>query len=412
MKTGFRISALLVALVALFGLPQEAATSAADSAVSDTATVDTAAIDSTKIVEDVHPEDIVESGFEVNVSGYVRVNAFYDVEGMRNTESFRPIEIPMGSENTEQYKGLYLGARQSRIGVESIAPTRIGRLRTYIEGDFVGPQETFTFRLRHAFGQAGYWTVGQTWSTAMDLSALPKTVDFEGPNSAVLVRQGLVRFERRFDERYVWGISVENPKPEITYVENRFESADRQTNFDVTTRLKLEKERGHAQLSGIFRVLSYTDSLGRKHYEVGGGGVLSARFNTHRGGKILAQGIWGLGISRYINGLANAGLDGVVFSDGEFRLFEVVGWYAAYQWNWNRSGTVNSTVVVGSTGIPNSDDMPPDFYRRGDYATFDTFWRLLRSFELGFGLTMGRRVNNDGAEGTATRIGAIGKFTF
>lgn len=98
--------------------------------------------------------------------------------------------------------------------------------------------------------------------------------------------------------------------------------------------------------------------------------------------------------------------------DGEFKLFEVVGWYLAYQWDWTRSGTINSTAVIGSTVILNGEDMLPRFYRHGDYGTFDAFWRILRSFEVGLGVTVGRRVNNDGETGKAIRIGAIGKFTF
>jgi hypothetical protein len=394
-----------VALAHWLAVPSPAAeTGEPDSSVADA--------DTTKIVEDIHPEDIVESGFEVDVTGYVRVNMFYDVQGMRSTEGFRPIEIPVGTETGEEFRGIYLGARQSRIGIESTIGTRIGRLRTYIEGDFVGPEGQLTFRLRHAFGQVGYMTVGQTWSTAMDLEALPKTVDFEGPNSAVIVRQGLVRFERRYSDRYVWGIGLENPKTEITYTVDSVVTSDRQTNFDATSRFKYLRPRGHVQLSGIFRLIGYTTLALQKEYAYGGGGVLSARINTHQRGKLLAQTIWGLGISRYINGLAGSALDGVLLPDGGFKLFEVVGWYLAYQWDWNTTGTVNSTAVIGSTVILNGQDMPPDFYHHGDYGSFDGFWRILRSFEIGVGVTVGRRVNIDGETGEAMRIGAIGKFTF
>jgi drug/metabolite transporter superfamily protein YnfA len=417
-KLDRRIAWLLpgvILLVTLSGVAaQEEEKIAADSTAADSVIVDTSliAVDTTKVVEDVHPQDIEVTGFEVDVIGYVRVNMFYDVQGMRNTEGFRPIEIPVGREDSEEFKGLYLGARQSRIGVESTVGTRVGRLRTYIEGDFVGAQASLAFRLRHAFGQAGYWTAGQTWSTAMDLEALPKTVDFDGPNSSVLVRQGLVRFERRFGEPYIWAIGIENPKPEITYTVDTLVTSDRQTSFDVTTRFKRLHPRGHVQLSGIFRMIGYTDLNKQKQLEPGGGGVLSLKINTHRDGKFLMQGIWGLGISRYINGLQGANLDGVLLPDGTFKLFEVMGGYLSYQWNWNRSGSLNSTVVIGNTRILNGGDMPPEFYKRGGYGSFDAFWRTFKSFEVGFGVTVGRRMNNDGAVGDATRIGAVGKFTF
>ncbi len=380
------------------------------SSNADTSAVDTVVVDTTAVVEDVHPEELKESKFEAKVLGVVRVNAFYDLEGMEYSEGFRPIDIPVGADDTERFQGLYLGARQSRLGVESTALTSLGPLKTYIEGDFVGPQGTFTFRLRHAYGQLKYWTLGQTWSTAMDLEALPLTVDFEGPNSAVLLRQGLARFQRRFGEPYIFGIGVENPKSDFTNPFDTLEVASRQSNFDVTSRIKYRRERGHVQLSGIFRAIGYTVNSGDKQHAYGGGVVLSARGQTHRDGNILLQAIAGKGISRYINGLSGAGLDGVITPSGKLELFDAFGWYLAYQWNWSNS--VLSSVVVGSTNVRSDVDVPPDFFRRGDYGTVDTFWEILPTVSFGFGVTVGRRVNNDGQKGNAERIGFIGRFSF
>jgi hypothetical protein len=409
MKRRFPYPSIIAALSLALLLSTTAGGQQSDPEAADSAAVDTTVIDTTTIVEDVHPEDIAESGFEVNVTGYVRVNAFYDVKGLANTESFKPIEIPVGDEATDIYNGLYIGARQSRVGIESIAITSIGRLRTYIEGDFVGPNNTLSFRLRHAYGHMNYWTLGHTWSTVVDLGALPKTVDLEGPNSAVLVRQGLVRYERRFKDHYVAALGLENPKTEVTDVTEGDYTDVRQTDFDVTTRLRYGHNRGHAQLAGVFRVITFKDGNNENQSVLGGGGLVSARYDTHHGGMILVQGIVGRGIARYINGLGGSGYDGIMF-DGRLELIDVVGWYAAYQWNWTSS--VHTSFVAGSTQLLNTGQLPGDAYHKGHYGSVDTFWGIMSNYEVGFGVTVGRRINNDGQSGDAQRFGFIGKFQF
>ncbi len=83
-----------------------------------------------------------------------------------------------------------------------------------IELDFLGSAQgnenvsnSYSPRLRHAFFTYKNLTVGQTWSTFMNVSALPETVDFVG------VMDGTV-FARQPQVRYTTGnleVALENP---------------------------------------------------------------------------------------------------------------------------------------------------------------------------------------------------------
>jgi len=176
----------------------------------DTIALQTIKIDTSKMVDDVNPEDLSTSKYKVRLLGSVRINGFYDFNAMTNTEGFKPFDIPVGAEKIDGLNGAYIGARQSRFGIEGTANTKVGSIRTYIEVDFASTTYSY-LRLRHAFAEWNFWKMGFTWTTFMDNASLPTTVDFEGPNSALSKRHGVVRFERKLRENNIFGVSVESP---------------------------------------------------------------------------------------------------------------------------------------------------------------------------------------------------------
>ena len=51
-----------------------------------------------------------------------------------------------------------------------------------------------TFRLRHAYGELGYWGAGQTWSPFMDIDVFPNSLEYWGPTGMVFFRNVQVRW--------------------------------------------------------------------------------------------------------------------------------------------------------------------------------------------------------------------------
>ena len=69
-------------------------------------------------------------------------------------------------------------AKETRFNFDVRSPTPVGNVRGFIEVDFYGSESTL--HMRHAYGVIGNFLAGQTWSTFMDITARPVTIDFEG----------------------------------------------------------------------------------------------------------------------------------------------------------------------------------------------------------------------------------------
>ena len=172
--------------------------------------------------------------------GSIRVNAYYDFTGMNSTEGFMPYEIPVGEEKIEGLSSVYLGARQSRLGMEGTASTKVGLIRTYIEVDFASSSQSL-WRLRHAFAEWNYFKMGYSWSLFLDNAATPTTIDFEGPNSSLSKRHGILKYERKVFNKGTAGISIKSPEtdyynPADTLISNK----NKQGNFDIVGRYKYD----------------------------------------------------------------------------------------------------------------------------------------------------------------------------
>jgi len=89
------------------------------------------------------------------------------------------ITNPAAPGNTDGYAAKdqwTMTANRSRLGFTSTTPSSLGEVTAKVEGDFLGG----TLRLRHGYGTIGPVLAGKTWSTFLDLDALPETVDFTG----------------------------------------------------------------------------------------------------------------------------------------------------------------------------------------------------------------------------------------
>ena len=121
---------------------------------------DTLILDTSKIVIATHPQDVENTKVQIGFRGFVKLNTFYDRFGLEGTEGFIPYNIPVDSFRNVNSTGLYIGARQSRFGLEAEKLTKLGPVRAYIETDFAGSEGQYNLRLRHAYGQIAFVTVG------------------------------------------------------------------------------------------------------------------------------------------------------------------------------------------------------------------------------------------------------------
>ena len=144
----------------------------------------------------------------VKFSGYIKADALYSDysdgtlgAGNLGRDFYIPSLTPVGG--TAEGAQFDSHVRQSRFRFTSATPTEEGDTITgVLEFDMlVTPagnervSNSYTPRLRHAFVKYKNWMVGQTWTTFMDVGALPESVDFIGSTDGTIFgRQAQVRY--------------------------------------------------------------------------------------------------------------------------------------------------------------------------------------------------------------------------
>src|SRR6266581_3237780 len=151
----------------------------------------------------------------LKIGGYFKTDFIYDLKPAGNTDAFVPSSIPIptvvGVNNTT------VSIRPTRLSLDFRVPTtNIGDVRFYVEGDLFGTNAT-TPRLRHAYAQARNVLIGQTFSNFMDPDGFPDTLDFQGPNGMVSVRNPQLRYGLALTPSTTLYISVEKPSSDVIF---------------------------------------------------------------------------------------------------------------------------------------------------------------------------------------------------
>lgn len=344
---------------------------------------------------------------QIGLGGFARLNGVFDLNGLQDMDDFIVYEIPVGPGNNSRER-LNLSASQSRLFTEFTGKTKYGPIRTYLEADFYGDNNTF--RLRHAYGVFKGFLLGQTWSTFMDLDASPNTIDFEGPNSEIAIRNPMIRYGRNVGKSLYFAVAAETPEASIT-VGPSTESIP-QFLPDLIGRIGFKSKWGHLQIASIRRFIAYEDSLsGNSKEKLGWGGALSGAFNLSKIDILMFQAVYGKGIARYIQDISGYGLDLVPAKpDSGLKPLPVIGGYAALQHNWTKN--LNSTIVYSIIYVDDLGLKPETSYKTGQYVAVNLFWDVLPVFTLGVEYLWGQRENKNGARGTANRIDVMAQFSF
>jgi len=376
----------------------------------DTIALQTVKSDTSKMVKDINPQDLEESKYKIRFMGSARINGFYDFSGMKSTEGFLPYDIPVGAENVPGLSSIYIGARQSRLGIEGTANTKVGKVKTYMEVDFASTTESF-WRLRHAYAEWNFFKLGYTWSTFMDNASLPQTVEFEGPNSSLSKRQGLIRYERKLKTQNIFGISIESPKADYyNPADTMISNASDQRNVDLACRYKYFNKWGHVQLASILRRIDFYQQ-GRMEAQYGWGFLLSTTIRTNEKHQINSQFSLGKGISYYYVGFSSRKLDAVYDQNtNDMLLKRIYGGFINYSYKYRPS--LVFSVIAGISKINNEEFEPGDAFKSSQYYGATVFYNPIETISLGLEATVGTRKNFDNQQATAARISMLAKFDF
>lgn len=347
----------------------------------------------------------------MGVGGAVRMRAYFDWGGAIPASGFAPYLIPMEPDPTEMRHfdatpaGTCLFFRV--IGQNK----KFGTYQLYIEANFNGYQAR-DFHLKKAYAIINDWTIGYATSTFADPSALPPTVDAQGPSNKISPTTVLVRWMPRFKKRWVAAVSLENPSNSITVGD----SAAKINNWipDLAAFLEYEWDRSsHIRLSAIVRALSYRNLVqNTNHYRAGWAIQLSGV--AHPTDRITTYATFNYG-----HGYASMGGDLLIGAydlipthtvPGKLYAPASLGFCLGVQYN------ILPNLFL-STSFSQTRFLPrywvdPSGYRRGLCGDINIFWHLTPRMQVGAEFDYGKRKNFDGRSRWARRAGLVAQFSF
>jgi len=339
----------------------------------------------------------------LKIGGYFKTDFIYDLKNAGNIDAFVPASIPIPQVTTTNNSTV--SVRPTRLNLDFRIPsTRIGEVRFYVEADLFGTNAT-TPRLRHAYAQASNFLVGQTFTNFMDPDGFPDTLDFQGPNGLVNLRNPQIRYGFALGPRTTFYFAAEKPSSDVTFSTPNFTSQPSAPSPDGTIRLRQEFEGGHFQVAGIFRSIAAFVPSGATDSVFGGGINVSAGFKTIGRDSLVIGAAGGRGISRYIQDTSGLGIDAEIISSSNPHLKATpdVGVDAGYQHYWKR--TLRSSAVFSYAGVQNTAFVPGDTYNHGDYSATNLIWNPFESsLNMGAEFLYGWQVAKNGMKGNAPRI--------
>lgn len=283
-------------------------------------------------------------------------------------------QIPVGGA-TGEHSQLAIHAKESRLWFKSFTPSSWGDINTYLEMDFYGDSVVYTYtpRLRHAYGSIGNLLAGQTWTTFLNVAALPDTLDIGGSAGAISsLRQPLVRWSQPFS----WAgtpmevqLALEAPRSRL-WVDSRLDptstinsgstnpnsdayfttpNADRYP--DLVTRVNFNPDWGNVSLAALGRQIRYSNSGGLQQEAWAGSVSLAGKINTVGLDNIRFMTQYGSGIGRYMT-TPNTFADAALNNGGSLDLVSAYGAMLSYQHWWSKQWRSSATYGYAQADQP------------------------------------------------------------
>lgn len=358
-----------------------------------------------------------ENRFSFSLGGFVALRAAYDAGGIVENIDFVTYDIPVAGNYATRQK-LTLDASTSRLFLKAIANTRaVGRVVIYLDGDFRGgAANSYTPRLRSAYVSLLGLTLGRDVTTFCDLEAAPATVDFQGPNAYNFNFATLVRYERSFAEgRLSFGVAAEMPVVSGTYGEGFDAIPQRVPDIPFYVQYAWGSDRSnHIRASAVVRNMYLHDLTRKSDTSLTGWGVqFSGTIRCCDPLRLFMNGVYGKGITPYIQDLTGSGLDFTPCPRDETRIrtMPMWGWQAAAQIALTPrlflSGGYSTVRVQRSHGFYAADE-----YKRGQYVFGNVFYTIAPRCKVAGEYLYGSRRDMAAGKGHANRVNVMLQYGF
>lgn len=352
----------------------------------------------------LHAQSPSEDVTEFSLYGFGRTTLSWDDQDLGRSDLFVPANIKVDATKNPNF---FMGAKQSRIGLDIKHKLGAETLFIKIEGDFHNDATDATglFRMRHAYANYKFVMIGMNWSNFFDEEVNPTTVDFEGPNSSTLSRTPQVRFST-YKSKNVLSISLENPLEKITLGGGITALSERFP--DVIGAYRINGSFGFIKAAALFREIRYESDEARSLF--GYGATVMTSVKVGEKDKIKFQGVMGTGVAKYIQGASGLNYDAIYNGTNELEALQMAGLNFTYQHYWKNH--VFSSLTAGLLNVEENDNLTPTDYQSGYYGSVNLFWDPVKNLTFGVEALVGERINVDDSSGTAFRFQMNATYKF
>ncbi len=352
--------------------------------------------------------------FMLGIGGFVNMRAAYDMKGVVENTDFITRDIPAeGTYATRQ--ALRFDASTSRLFVKAVAVTRsLGNVVAYIETDFRGYRGDL--RLRQAYISFKGMLAGRDITTFCDLNAAPATVDFQGPNAYNITFSTMIRYVLAINKHWSIAAAAEMPSVSATLPSGRFSAIpQRVPDFPVYVQYNWGKRNpSHVRASAVLRDMYYhADATDRNMAQFGWGVQLSGNVRFAKRFDLFFNGIYGKGITPYIQDLSGLGLDLVPrkSGDGSLQALPMFGWFAAMQIDVARRTSVAGGYSWVKVDYGDRYDAA-GLYKDATYIFCNLFHNITPFCKVAVEYLHGIKNDTSGHKGTANRVQAMIQYNF
>ena len=355
--------------------------------------------------------------FYLGIGGKLKATVSYDWgHPIHVGHSFRTSNIPMhqapGNGGLTQFN-----IQQSGLYLNFVAlPGEKNQIGVYISTDLLGNNNGFD--LNFAYIKWRGLTAGYYYSLFTDIAACPPTIDHQGPNAFTFDPRVQVSYTYNFNNHWSIAGGLEDMKRSATYTDATSQVSQRVPDFPVYLQYAWGGGKSWLRASALFRSLLYRDNIAQcNHTNFGWGIKLSGSAQLCPFITAYYQGLYGHGISSYIQDLGGLGLDMVPSATKPGKLNSVKSWGAYLGLQYNISRTVYATTTYShvrdyAKHYDGGDTPWADQYKYGQYAVANVFWQITPIITTGIEYIYGRRVNFSGEKAHDSRLQTMLQVSF
>lgn len=399
---------LLITASAAWAVDEQAKPAVPAQTVASAEAQDDGAVEVSDEHENEADTEVVTAKPRLELYGFVMTDMGYFTTQIDPNwfDVIRPTKLPAYDQEFGPDGNTYFSVRQTRFGVKSWFPTKLGEAYGIFEFELFGvgvDAGQTTFRLRHAYFELGAFGVGQYWSPFMDADVFPNSLEYWGPSGMVFFRNIQVRWMPiRGATRLTIALERPGASGDQGNYDDYVELDDVKAHFplpDLSAEYRLAGDWGYVELAGILRYIKW-DDLGTDQYDLGGSATgwglnLSSNLRLGEANTLRLQVVYGEGVENYMN---DATVDIGIEPNPDDPLSPIkgvaiplLGTVAFLDHNWSEKF---STAVGFSTfDMDNTSGQRADAFAAGRYALVNLLYYPVRNMMCGAELQYGYREN-------------------